>query len=105
MTAGLVQLCETLHCIHLGTGERTDKDVGKILIERHCVRVIWRTLTHTPKALPIIPPSTFTQTTPQNKLSRHPVKEYENPDFFIRQSSLKSSARLSSGTFGYSSIL
>ena len=70
------------------------------------LRVIWRVLTHTPKAyLPTIPPSTFTQTTPQNELSRHPGKGYENPDFFIRQSSLKSSARLSSGTCGYSSIL
>ena len=42
-----------------------------------------RALTHTPKAyLPTIPPGTFTQTTPQNELSRHPGKGYENPDFF-----------------------
>ena len=36
VTAGLVRLCEILHCIHrsiyLGTEERTDKDVGKILL-------------------------------------------------------------------------
>ena len=36
VTAGLVRLCETLHCIHWsiyqGTEECTDKDVGKILL-------------------------------------------------------------------------
>ena len=48
MTEGLVRLCETLHCLHrnIGTEERTDKDVGNILIERRCVRVIWHALTH-----------------------------------------------------------
>ena len=85
---------------------RQRKDVGKILIERRCVRVIWRALTHTLKAyLPTIPPSTFTQTISQNELSRHSGKGYENPDLFIRQTNLKSSARLSSGICGYSSIL
>ena len=36
VTAGLVQLCETLHYIHrsiyIGTKERTDKDIGKSLL-------------------------------------------------------------------------
>ena len=51
--------------------------------QHSCVRVIWRALTHTPKAYsPTIPPSTFIQTTPLNELSRHPGKGYENPDFF-----------------------
>ena len=97
-----------LYTAYIGVSRHrgTYKDVGKILIERRCVRVIWLALTHTPEAyLPPIPPSTFTQTTPQNELSRHPGKGYENTDFFIRQSSLKSSARLSNGTCGYSSTL
>ena len=58
--------------------------------QHSCVRVIWRALTHTPKAyLPTFPPTTFTQTTPLNELSRHPGKGYENPDFFNRQSQLE----------------
>ena len=74
-----------LYTAYIGVSRhrRTYKNVGKILIERRCVRVILRALTHTPKAyLPTIPPGTFTQTTPQNELSMQPGKGYENPDFF-----------------------